>query len=483
MAGWAVSSCRWVLKAPLRRSGWSSPLTFVGLPFVVRTLQPVLENLDRSLEEAAATLGASRWRTVVQIIGPTLLPTVITGFASAFARAMGEYGSIVFISGNLPFKTEIAPYLIVMRLGRVRLHRGDGVWPSCCCHFVSSSSPASTGSSPGPAISTSSYGWSTQNQAGARARTSQRGSEESRCRQVALDRRRAGFRAGLPALALGERLRASPEQGIGRLLAFPSRDPDALSAIRLTLTVAAISVPLNLVFGVAAAWAIAKFDVSRQGLADYVDRLALCHFARSFPGSSSSSSSGCKGSLALGWMTHDVKIIFALPGIVLATLFVTFPFVARELIPVMQATGTEQEQAALTLGASGWQAFWYVTLPSVRWGLLYGVILCNARAMGEFGAVSVVSGHIAGLTETMPLRVEKLYNEYNATAAFALASLLAVLALLTLGVKTFLEWKQRARPGAGAAKHAWNWRQCSSRQYPTGSPIKPELLDGRRARA
>jgi sulfate transport system permease protein len=143
------------------------------------------------------------------------------------------------------------------------------------------------------------------------------------------------------------------------------------------------------------------------------------------------------------WLdAHDIKIIFAVPGIVLATTFVTFPFVARELIPIMQATGTEQEQAALTLGANGWQTFWHVTLPSVKWGLIYGVILCNARAMGEFGAVSVVSGHIAGLTDTMPLRVEKLYNEYNAPAAFAVASLLALLALLTLAVKTLLEWKQ-----------------------------------------
>jgi len=143
------------------------------------------------------------------------------------------------------------------------------------------------------------------------------------------------------------------------------------------------------------------------------------------------------------WLdAHDLKIIFAVPGIVLATVFITFPFVARELIPVMAATGTEQEQAALSLGANGWQTFWHVTLPSVKWGLIYGIILCNARAMGEFGAVSVVSGHITGQTDTMPLRVEKLYNEYNAPAAFAMASLLAFLALLTLGIKTLLEWKQ-----------------------------------------
>ncbi len=218
------------------------------------------------------------------------------------------------------------------------------------------------------------------------------------------------------------------------------QEPDTLAAVRLTLIVAAITVPLNVLFGIAAAWAIAKFDF--RGKAFLITLIDL-PFAISpvVSGLIFVVLFGMQGFFGRWFDSHDIKIIFALPGIVLATLFITFPFVARELIPVMQATGTEQEQAALTLGASGWQAFWHVTLPSVKWGLLYGVILCNARAMGEFGAVSVVSGHIAGLTETMPLRVEKLYNEYNATAAFAVASLLAVLALLTLGLKTFLEWR------------------------------------------
>ena len=219
-------------------------------------------------------------------------------------------------------------------------------------------------------------------------------------------------------------------------------DADSWAAIRLTLTVAVITVPLNLVFGVAAAWAIAKFEF--RGKAFLITLIDL-------PFAVSPVVSGLIFVLLFGlqgyfghWLDdHDIRIIFAVPGIVIATLFVTFPFVARELIPVMQATGAEQEQAALTLGASGWQTFWHVTLPSVKWGLLYGVILCNARAMGEFGAVSVVSGHIAGLTNTMPLQVEKLYNEYNGTAAFAVASLLASLALLTLGVKTLVEWRTR----------------------------------------
>lgn len=218
-------------------------------------------------------------------------------------------------------------------------------------------------------------------------------------------------------------------------------EPDSWASIRLTLIVAAISVPLNVVFGMAAAWAIAKFEF--KGKPILITLIDL-------PFSVSPVVAGLMYVVLFGlqgffgqWLDdHNIKIIFAVPGIVLATVFITFPFVARELIPVMQATGTEQEQAALTLGANAWQTFWHVTLPSVKWGLLYGIILCNARAMGEFGAVSVVSGHIAGQTETMPLRVEKLYNEYNAPAAFAVASLLALLALLTLGIKTLLEWRQ-----------------------------------------
>jgi sulfate transport system permease protein len=217
--------------------------------------------------------------------------------------------------------------------------------------------------------------------------------------------------------------------------------PDSWSAIRLTLLVALITVPLNLLFGLAAAWAIAKFEFRGKSLLITLIDLpfsvspvvAGLMFVVLF---------GLQGFLGPWLEAHDLQIIFALPGIVLATIFVTFPFVARELIPVMQATGTEQEQAALTLGANGWQTFWHVTLPSVKWGLLYGVILCNARAMGEFGAVRVVSANIVGHTQTMPLRVESLNDEFQGQAAFAVASLLALLALLTLGLKTLLEWKQ-----------------------------------------
>ena len=228
-------------------------------------------------------------------------------------------------------------------------------------------------------------------------------------------------------------------------------EPDALSAVKLTLLAAAIAVPLNLVFGVSAAWCIAKFEFrGKQLLISLID----------LPFSVSPVVAGLVYVLifgAQGWAgpwfaEHDIKIIFAVPGIALATIFVTFPFIARELIPLMQEQGTDDEQAALTLGAGGFRTFWSVTLPNIKWGLLYGVLLCNARAFGEFGAVSVVSGHIRGETNTLPLHIEILYNEYAFAAAFAVASLLAGLALLTLVLKTFLEWRY-ADQLAAARRH------------------------------
>jgi len=216
------------------------------------------------------------------------------------------------------------------------------------------------------------------------------------------------------------------------------KEPDALSAIKLTLITAAISVPANLVFGIAAAWAIAKFEFRGKSL---LITLIDLPFAVSpvVSGLIYVLLFGANGWFGPWLQAHDIKLIFAVPGIVLATIFVTFPFIARELIPLMQAQGKDEEEAAISLGASGWQTFLRVTLPNIKWGLLYGVILCNARAMGEFGAVSVVSGHIRGMTNTMPLHVEILYNEYNFVAAFAVASLLALLALVTLVIKSLVE--------------------------------------------
>lgn len=220
-------------------------------------------------------------------------------------------------------------------------------------------------------------------------------------------------------------------------------DPETFAAIRLTLLVAAITVPLNTIFGIAASWAIARFDF-------YGKNILLTLIDLPFTVSPVISGMifvllfGAQSAFGAWLIAHDIKIIFAVPGIVLATTFVTFPFVARELIPLMQSQGSDEEEAALTLGANGWQTFFRVTLPNIKWGLLYGVILCNARAMGEFGAVSVVSGHIRGATNTMPLQVEILYNEYNFAAAFAVSSLLMMLALVTLAAKSFIEWKSKS---------------------------------------
>ena len=228
------------------------------------------------------------------------------------------------------------------------------------------------------------------------------------------------------------------------------KEPDAWSAIRLTLITAVIAVPLNLVFGIAAAWAIAKYEFKGKA---FLTTLVDLPFSVSpvVAGLIYVLIFGAQGWLGPWLQAHDIKIVFAVPGIVLATVFVTFPFIARELIPLMQAQGTEEEQAAIVLGATGWQTFWHVTLPNIKWGLIYGVILCNARAMGEFGAVSVVSGHIRGQTNTMPLHVEILYNEYQSVAAFAVASLLALLALVTLVIKSVVEWQHEREKRAAAS--------------------------------
>jgi len=253
------------------------------------------------------------------------------------------------------------------------------------------------------------------------------------------------FLALFLALPLAAVFSQAFEKGLETYLAA-LKEPDTLAAVKLTLVTAAVAVPLNLVFGVAASWAIAKFSFTGKNL--LITLIDL-------PFSVSPVISGLIYVLIFGrqgwfgpWLeAHDIKIVFAVPGIILATVFVTFPFIARELIPLMESQGKDEEEAAMVLGASGLQTFFRVTLPNIKWGIIYGVILCNARAMGEFGAVSVVSGHIRGMTNTVPLQVEILYNEYNYTAAFAVASLLAFLALITLVVKTIAEWQVQRQLG------------------------------------
>ena len=432
------------IKVAYTRLGIVVALIFIGLPFVVRTVQPVLDDLEVEVEEAAASLGARRWQTFPRVILPTLAPALLTGFALAFARALGEYGSVVFISGNMPMKTEIVPLLIITKLEQYDYAGATAIaLVMLLASFVL-------------LLAINLLQWAARRRVAGLSMTDHRrlpsGHHGAACRSQRATGESPVVRWTLIATALGVPRAArwccrwslvfheALAKGLAAYLAA-IREPDALSAARLTLLVAAIAVPLNLVFGVAAAWASpSSSSAGKNLLITLID----------LPFAVSPVISGMIFVLLFGmhgWFgpgcDHDIKIIFAVPGIVLATIFVTFPFVARELIPLMQEQGTEEEEAAIVLGAGGWQTFWRVTLPNIKWGLLYGVILCNARAMGEFGAVSVVSGHIRGETNTLPLHVEILYNEYAFAASFAVASVLTLLALVTLALKTLVEWQQR----------------------------------------
>ena len=424
------------LKVVFAPAGIVLALTFVGLPFVVRTVQPVLEDLDAELEEAAAVLGASRLQTFLRIVFPNLLPPLLTGFTLAFARALGEYGSIVFVSGNMPFRTEIAPLLIVTKLEQ---YDTAGATAIALVLLVTSFFLVFT--------INALQRW-TRRRAGA-STVIGRG---FRLAPALADA--PALRRGLVAVAflflalflfvpLAAVFAQALSKGPGAYFAAITQ-PAALSAIRLTLLTAAVAVPLHLVFGVVAAWLIAKFRFRGKNLLVSVIDLPFA-VSPVIAGLVFVLLFGRQGFLGPFLAANDWKIIFAVPGIVLATVFVTFPFVAREVLAVLEAQGNEEEEAALTLGAGGWQTFFRVTLPKARWGILTGVVLCNARAMGEFGAVSVVSGHIRGVTNTLPLHVEILYNEYDFTGAFAVASLLTFLALVTLAARKLEEARVRAR--------------------------------------
>ena len=412
-------------------------MVFVGLPFVVRTVQPVLQDLDPEVEEAAETLGAGALRRFTAVILPTLAPALVSGFALAFARAVGEYGSVIFIAGNLPFVSEIAPLVIVGKLEQYDYAGASAVGLAMLLGA-------------GAALLL-------LNLVQLRAARFGRGVTEARAAVRPTRPGAVGWALIAVALLWLSLIVAAPlatvfaealRKGVGAALAALST-PDALSAVRLTLLLAAIVVPLNTVFGLAAAWALTKFEFPGRGLVVTVLDLPL---------SVSPVVSGLVWVLlfgAQGWlgpwlMERDVKVIFALPGMVLATLFVTLPLVARELLPLMQAQGADEEAAAATLGAGGWATFLRVTLPNVRWALLTGVLLCAARAMGEFGAVSVVSGHVRGRTNTLPLHIEALYDDYDFTGAFAAAALLACLAIVTLVARTWLERRPAGAPLVGS---------------------------------
>ena len=409
-----------------------------------------------------------------------MLPALLTGFALAFARALGEYGSVIFIAGNVPMKSEVTSLLIITKLEQFDTAGATALAVvMLCVSFLllllintlqwylqcrggdrgdagRARPPAGRGGNSGNSIDGGGAG------SGATAMKIAPGTHaalaaqprhdalgESRLMRVVLIAVALVFLALFLLLPLLAVFVEALRRGIGVYLRALA-DPDALLALRLTLLVAAIAVPVNVIFGLIASWCIAKFEFRGKALLTTLIDL---------PFSVSPVIAGLVYVLLFGaqgwfgpWLAdHNVQIMFAVPGIVLATVFVTFPFVARELIPLMQAQGNDEEEAARVLGATGWQIFRRVTLPNVKWGLLYGVILCNARAMGEFGAVSVVSGHIRGLTNTLPLHVEILYNQYNFAAAFAVASLLALLALVTLGLKLFAQGRVRQHIRANQA--------------------------------
>ena len=405
-------------------------MIFVGLPFVVRTLEPVIMDLPIEAEEAAATLGATRAQTLRRVVLPALGPALLAGFGAALARGVGEYGSVIFIAGNMPMISEIAPLLIVIRLEQ--LNYAGAAALGLVMLLVSFAHPAAAQPAAAPHR---------------RARMmTPHATQERPAVRIALIALTIVLLVILLLLPLVVVFTEALSRGLAAAL-DALEEPDAISAIELSLLVAAVSVPLNTVCGVAAAWCIGRFRFRGRSLLITLIEL---------PFSVSPVISGLVWVLlfgANGWFgpmleRAGIRIIFAVPGLILATAFVTFPFVARTLIPLMQEQGASEEEAALTLGATGWQTFWRVTLPNIRWGLLYGVLLCNARAMGEFGAVAVVSGHVRGQTMTMPLQVEALFNDYDWVGAFTIAGLLSLLALVTLAVKAVLEWRIGEHSGA-----------------------------------
>ncbi len=446
------------------RSGIVLVLVFTGFPFVVRTVQPVLEEIDLESEQAAETLGANRWQIFRRVILPVLFAPALTGFTLAFARSIGEYGSVIFISSNMPFHTEIAPVLIVSRLEEFAYREASAIavvlltasfFLLIVINFLERWSQPGTSPRWLQTLGTRlSYliKWPV------------RQLHQSRSSNTHVE-------PTFTSPTLKTLIRLTPRTMIcatfliiGLLVIVPLvsvfsqafsngwraywnnlvGDSDTRHAIMLTALIAPLAVAMNTIFGIAAAYTISRFRFpGRTLLMTLIDLpfsvspvVAGLVFVLLF---------GLQAPLGVWLKSHGYQVIFAPPALALVTAFVTFPFVARELIPVMEANGPEEEIAARSLGANGWQLFWFVTLPNIKWGLIYGMILCNARAMGEFGAIYVVSGRIGGKTDTMPLRVEKLFQEYNQPAAFALASLLTMLAMVTLIIKVAVERRLRAQ--------------------------------------
>lgn len=410
-------------------------MVFVGIPFVVRSVQPVLEKLDHEYEEAAAMLGAGRMRIFFKVILPELFPAVIAGFGLALARGIGEYGSVIFIAGNIPYKTQIAPLLIMTKLEQYKYADATAIaFVLLLISFlvmllingiqIYMQRFTKSGGNVQPV----------QKVLAPRQETARR---TARCTLIGIS---LFFLTVMLLIPLGCVIFNALKDG------FPVffdaiLDKYTLHALSLTLLATVLAVAVNTVFGVFAAYLLSKFYFrGRQVLATLID----------LPFSISPVIAGLIFILTfgnIGWMgdflqQHGIKIVFAVPGIILATIFVTFPFVFRELFPVMSAMGTDEEEAAALMGAKHSTIFRRITFPHIKWALLYGIVLCAARAMGEFGAVSVISGHLRGVTNTLPLHVEILYNEFNTTAAFSVSALLVMMAIIILILRNFLEYKK-----------------------------------------
>lgn len=422
------------------RIGITIAMIFVGIPFVVRAVQPVLEKLDRQYEEAAMILGAGRCYTFFRVVLPELLPAVLAGFGLAFARGIGEYGSVVFIAGNIPYKTQIAPLLIMAKLEQYKYEDATAIalvllLLSFILMLVINSIQ----------IYMQRFS-SNQDGTGGGINSIQKVIEPPKDNYghilryilIGVGALFLFFMLILPlAVVAVNALREGWAAYSGALA-----DEYTGKALQLTLLATVSAVAVNTVFGIFAAYLLSKFYFrGREIVATLID----------IPFSISPVIAGLVFILTfgtVGWMgdflnAYNIKIVFAVPGIILATIFVTFPFVFRELFPVMNAQGKDEEEAAGLMGAGGFTIFRRITFPHIKWALLYGVILCTARAMGEFGAVSVISGHLRGKTNTLPLHVEILYNEFNTTAAFAVSSILVILAVLILIARNLVEWKRK----------------------------------------
>lgn len=436
--GWIGSLfARAGVKIAYTRIGITIAMVFVGIPFVVRAVQPVLEKLDVQYEEAAKMLGAGRRYTFLRVILPELFPAVLAGFGLALARGIGEYGSVVFIAGNIPYETQIAPLLIMTKLEQYKYADATAIAlvllliSFVLMLFINSVQIYMQRFS-------MNSGDSTQTIQKKDALLADNSGQTVKYILIVIC---AVFLLLMLVLPLAVVIANALQDG---WVAYRKAvmDEYTIKALKLTLEATATAVAVNTVFGIFASYLLSKFYFKgRQMLATIID----------IPFSISPVIAGLVFILTfgnVGWMgdflkAHGIKIVFAVPGIILATIFVTFPFVFRELFPVMNAQGKDEEEAAGLMGAGGFTIFWRITFPHIKWALLYGVILCTARAMGEFGAVSVISGHLRGKTNTLPLHVEILYNEFNTMEAFAVSSILVILAVLILIARNLVEWKRK----------------------------------------